>query len=70
MSCLLELSQSDEFIVGYGAGTLDVDAAAWFEGHMEHCADCRREAALQQAMWLVLDRWKPTVLAGVGKSAC
>jgi hypothetical protein len=57
MSCLLELSQSEEFIVGYGAGTLDAGAAAWFERHMEGCADCRREAALQKAVWSIMDRW-------------
>ena len=70
MSCLLELSQSEEFIVAYGAGTLDAGVAAWFERHMERCVDCRREAALQKAVWLVLDRWKATELGGAGKSAC
>ena len=70
MGCLLEFSQSEEFIVGYGAGTLDAGAAAWFDRHMEHCADCRREAALQKGMWLVLDQWRATVLAGAGKPAC
>lgn len=69
MSCSLEVSQSGELIVGYGAGTLDAGACAWFERHMERCADCRREAALQKAVWLVLDQWKGTVFAG-GDSAC
>lgn len=57
MRCLLESSQSEELIVGYGAGTLDAEAAAWFERHMERCADCRREAALQKAVWVIMDRW-------------
>lgn len=69
MSCSLE-SQSEELIVGYGAGTLDAGAAAWFERHMERCADCRREAALQQAVWRALDQWSATVLAGGEDSAC
>jgi hypothetical protein len=69
MSCLLELSQREELIVGYGAATLDAEAAAWFERHRERCADCRREAALQKAVWLVLDGCKSTALAA-GRKFC
>jgi hypothetical protein len=70
MSCWLELSQREELIVGYGAGTLEAGAAAWFERHRKSCADCRREAALQKDVWLALDQWKATVLVGAEKPAC
>jgi hypothetical protein len=64
MGCLLEVSQSEEFIVGYGAGTLEAGMAAWFERHMQGCADCRREAALQKAVWLIMDEWRTALTSG------
>jgi hypothetical protein len=55
MHCPLQLERSAELIVGYGAKTLDRELALEFERHIERCADCRREAVLQRAVWLALD---------------
>jgi hypothetical protein len=55
MSCPLEFDRSAELIVGYGARTLDPDATAAFERHIQCCADCRKAAALQEAVWKALD---------------
>ena len=53
--CPLDFDFSSELIVGYGAGTLDLAAAAAFELHIEFCAECREEATLQKAVWAALD---------------
>jgi anti-sigma factor ChrR (cupin superfamily) len=53
--CPLDFDRSSELIVGYGAGTLDLAATAAFELHIEFCAECREEAALQKAVWAALD---------------
>jgi Putative zinc-finger len=57
MKCELKLDESAELIVGYGARTLDLDAAAAFERHIQTCPACREEAALQKAVWAALDAW-------------
>ena len=48
MRCTLELDQSAELVVGYGAGTLDPDATAAFERHMECCPACREAGTMQK----------------------
>jgi hypothetical protein len=60
MSCSLDFERSAELIVGYGARTLDPDATAAFELHIQFCADCRNAAALQEAVWTALDEWPHT----------
>jgi hypothetical protein len=60
MSCPLEFDCSAELIVGYGARTLDPDATAAFELHIQFCADCREAAALQEAVWNALDECQHT----------
>jgi len=55
MGCPLEFHQSAELIVGYGARTLDPDAAAEFEQHIHFCAACCHAAAVQKAVWAALD---------------
>jgi len=63
MHCPLELERSAELIVGYGAKTLDRELALEFERHIELCADCRREAVLQRAVWLALDECRALIPA-------
>ena len=63
MSCPLEFDRSAELIVGYGARTLDADATAAFERHIQFCADCRKAAALQEAVWKALDEWRQTPIS-------
>jgi hypothetical protein len=70
VECSLEFSHREELIVAYGAGTLHAGITAWFEGHMERCADCQREAALQKAVWLIMDQCKGMVEARAARSAC
>jgi hypothetical protein len=55
MRCPLELDQSAELIVGYGARTLDPETTAAFERHLESCPACCKLAAAQAAVWSALD---------------
>jgi hypothetical protein len=57
MKCPLEFDPSAELIVAYGARTLDPDAAAAFERHLDSCATCCKVAAAQKAVWDALDEW-------------
>jgi hypothetical protein len=55
MKCPLEFDRSSELIVGYGARTLDPEAAAAFERHLHSCAVCCKLVAAQKAVWAALD---------------
>jgi anti-sigma factor RsiW len=55
MKCPLEFDCSSELIVGYGARTLDSEAAAAFERHLDSCTACCKLVAAQKAVWAALD---------------
>ncbi len=59
MGCSLNKSVAEELIVSYAARTLDAQAEADFERHLESCAVCRDLAAQQRAVWSVLEEWHP-----------
>jgi len=65
MRCLLEPDQTEELVVGYGAGTLDPSATAAFERHMSCCDVCREAGTMQQVVWGALDQWRDVVMSAI-----
>jgi anti-sigma-K factor RskA len=59
MGCGLKKSLAEELIVGYAARTLDAEAQAEFERHLQSCANCRELAARQCEVWSALEEWHP-----------
>ena len=48
-----------DWIVAYGAGTLDAPTQAALELHLLECPECRQLADSQKAVWAALDHWPP-----------
>lgn len=46
-----------DWIVAYGAGTLDAPTQAALELHLLECPECRQLADSQKAVWTALDHW-------------
>ena len=65
MRCTLESDQTAELVIGYGAGTLDPDAHAAFERHMQCCHACREAGTMQRVVWAALDEWQDVVVSAV-----
>jgi len=63
MKCILEVEESEELIVGYGARALSPHTAAAFERHMHVCDACREAGEMQKAVWAALDQWRDLVLS-------
>jgi len=54
-----------ELMVDYVAGRLDPDVVPAFQRHMELCAVCLEETALQKAVWAALDECHLSMPAAV-----
>jgi anti-sigma factor RsiW len=65
MRCTLESDQTAELVIAYGAGTLDPDATAAFERHMQCCHACREAGTMQRVVWAALDQWRDVVVSAV-----
>jgi anti-sigma factor RsiW len=63
MKCMLEVEESEELIVAYGARTLNPETAAAFERHLHVCDACREAGEMQRAVWAALDQWRDLVLS-------
>jgi anti-sigma factor RsiW len=46
-----------EVVLDYCAGKLNAGELPVFESHLAGCAECRRAAAAQQAVWTALSAW-------------
>jgi anti-sigma factor RsiW len=58
MTCPVQAKENAEVLLAYCARTLEAEAAAAFERHLEHCEHCRSMAQAQQAVWAALDAWE------------
>jgi len=52
-----------DWIVAYGAGTLDAPTQAALELHLLECPECRQLADSQKAVWTALDHWPPAAIS-------
>ena len=55
MECPQKNGDGGEWIVAYGARTLDPESEAAFEQHLKSCASCLETASAQRAVWSALD---------------
>jgi len=58
MNCPLETRRESE-LLEYTAGSLESEAAAALEAHMETCTRCREFAQSQEVVWQALEAWEP-----------
>jgi len=59
MHCPSQSDHGTEMILDYLGGRLGRAAASRMERHFEECAACQEAVRSQQAVWEVLDDWKP-----------
>jgi anti-sigma factor RsiW len=57
MECQLRAREDAAVLMDYCAGKLAPQAAAALEEHLAVCADCRRWAESQRAVWAALGGW-------------
>ena len=57
MFCPIQSKDNAEVLLAYTNRALDPDTMAVLERHMESCAECRRVAETQRAVWAALDAW-------------
>jgi anti-sigma factor RsiW len=59
MICIKDHQHGAEILTDYCAGTLDSVRASEFGMHLQECAECRKLAEAQSAVWEMLGTWKP-----------
>jgi anti-sigma factor RsiW len=59
MICIKDNQQGAEILTDYCAGNLDPVRASELGAHLQECAECRKLAAAQSAVWEMLEVWKP-----------
>jgi anti-sigma factor RsiW len=59
MICIKDNRQGAEILTDYCAGSLDPVRASELGTHLQECAECRKLAESQRAVWEMLEVWKP-----------
>jgi anti-sigma factor RsiW len=59
MICFEHNQQGAEILMDYCAGKLDPVRASELAAHLQECAECRKLADAQSAVWEMLEVWKP-----------
>ena len=63
MKCPMDNLEGREQLLNYVSGSLETDASAALESHLEGCAECKRFTAQQKAVWDALDVFEPAEIS-------
>jgi Putative zinc-finger len=63
MNCPPKTGEGAEVFIAYTARTLPAETEEALQQHLKECADCRRTAQAQCAVWSALDAWSPAAVS-------